>query len=151
MTRNLIFDFGKVLVDYDFEVFFHKYIPDEERFQDFLPVLYNETVQQLLDREEKPFEEIMDGIISNNRKFEKEIRIFCEQYPELVTNEIKGMRELLQKLKSEGFRLYGLTNWCSKVYHTMSQFEIFNLLDGIHHLFRGTCHQTRASHLQAVV
>ena len=31
MIKNLIFDFGKVLVDYDFEGFFQKYIPDDER------------------------------------------------------------------------------------------------------------------------
>ena len=30
----------------------------------------------------------------------------------------------------EGYKLYGLTNWCSKVYQTIEQFEIFKLLDG---------------------
>ena len=29
MIKNLIFDFGKVLVDYDFEAFFRRYITDE--------------------------------------------------------------------------------------------------------------------------
>ncbi|NPD80575.1 HAD family phosphatase [Prevotella sp. PINT] len=130
MIKNLIFDFGKVLVDYDFEMFFHKYIHDEERYQEFLPILCNEEVQELLDREEKPFDEIMEDIIQDNRKFENEIRIFCNKYPELVTNEVEGMKNLLLHLKDEGFKLYGLSNWCSKVYHTMNQFDIFRLLDG---------------------
>ena len=60
MIKNLIFDFGKVLVDYDFEAFFRKYIPDAERCRAFTPVLYNEEVQQRLDREEKPFEAIVE-------------------------------------------------------------------------------------------
>lgn len=130
MIKNLIFDFGKVLVEYDFEAFFRKYIPDTERCLAFTPILYNEEVQQLLDREERPFEVIMEEIIAKNKDFEPEMRIFNEHYPEIVTNEVEGMYELLTKLKAEGYKLYGLTNWCSKVHLTMAQFPIFKLLDG---------------------
>lgn len=130
MIKNLIFDFGKVLVDYDFEAFFRKYIPDTERCLAFTPVLYNEEVQQLLDREIRPFEVIMKEIIARNKEYEPEIRLFNEHYPEVVTNEVVGMRQLLTQLKSEGYKLYGLTNWCSKVRITMAQYPIFNLLDG---------------------
>ncbi len=130
MIKNLIFDFGKVLVDYDFEAFFRQYITDEERCRAFIPILHNEELQRLFDREERPVEEIIEEIISQNKEFEPEIRYFEEHYPEIVTNEMEGMRELLTRLKAEGYKLYGLTNWCSKVYQTMEQFEIFNLLDG---------------------
>ena len=121
MIKNLIFDFGKVLVDYDFKAFFRKYIPNTERCQAFTPVLYNEELQQLLDRQERPFEVIMEEWIENHKEFEHEIRYFNEHYPEIVTNEVEGMYELLTKLKAEGYKLYGLTNWCSKVYLTMAQ------------------------------
>ena len=130
MIKNLIFDFGKVLVDYDFEAFFRRYITDEERCRRFMPILHNEDVQRLFDREERPVEDIVEEIIAQHREFEPEIRYFEEHYPEIVTNEMEGMRELLTRLKAEGYKLYGLTNWCSKVYRTMAQFEIFTLLDG---------------------
>ena len=130
MIKNLIFDFGKVLVDYDFEAFFRKYVPDTKRCQAFIPVLYNEELQQLLDREEQPFEVIMEEWIEKNKEFEAEIRNFNDRYSEIVTNEVEGMYDLLTQLKSEGYKLYGLTNWCSKVYLTMAQFPIFKLLDG---------------------
>ena len=84
----------------------------------------------MLDREARPFDDILEEIISKNKKFEYEIRFFCDHYPEIVTNEVVGMRELLTRLKAEGYKLYGLTNWCSKVYLTMAQFDIFKLLDG---------------------
>ncbi|MDD7226458.1 MAG: HAD family phosphatase, partial [Prevotella sp.] len=130
MIKNLIFDFGKVLVDYDFFSFFRKYVPDQERCKALTPVIYNEELQHLLDREEQPFDVIMEEWISQNSEFEKEIRLFIEHYPELVTKEIDGMNDLLRRLKAEGFKLYGLTNWCSKVHTTIRQFEIFKLLDG---------------------
>lgn len=129
-AKNLIFDFGKVLVEYDFESFFRKYIPDTGRCLAFTPVLYNEEVQKLLDREEQPFDVIIEDILSKNKEFEREIRIFTEHYSEIITNEIEGMRELLTQLKAEGYKLYGLTNWCSKVYQTIAQYDIFKLLDG---------------------
>ena len=130
MIKNLIFDFGKVLVDYDFFSFFRKYVPDQERCKALTPGIYNEELQHLLDREEQPFDVIMEEWISQNSEFEKEIRLFIEHYPELVTKEIDGMNDLLRRLKAEGFKLYGLTNWCSKVHTTIRQFEIFKLLDG---------------------
>lgn len=130
MIKNLVFDFGKVLVDYDFERFFIKYIPDMGRCLRFVPVLHNVALQQLLDREEEPFDVIMERVINDNKEFEPEIRVFCERYQEIITGEMPGMRELLAQLKSEGFKLYGLTNWCSKVYTTIDQYPIFKLLDG---------------------
>ena len=93
MIKNLIFDFGKVLVDYAFEAFFRKHIPDTERCRAFTPILYNEHIQQLLDREAKPFNEIMEEIIGLHPSFENEIRMFNEHYTEIVTKEIEGMRD----------------------------------------------------------
>ena len=130
MIKNLIFDFGKVLVDYDFEAFFRRYITDEERCRAFTPILHNEEVQRMFDREEHSFDEIIEEIICQHREFEQEIRYFDAHYPEIVTNEVEGMRDLLVRLKGEGYGLYGLTNWCSKVHLTIAEFGIFDLLDG---------------------
>lgn len=130
MIKNLIFDFGKVLVDYDFESFFKSYIPNAERCQAVTSILYNERVQQILDREDKPFDELMEEIIGNNKEYEPEIRYFMAHYPDVVKGEMEGMSDLLKQLKSEGYKFYGLTNWCNKVHQTMAQYEIFQLLDG---------------------
>lgn len=130
MIRNIILDFGKVLVDYDFDIFFRRYVPDENRRKQFVPILYNDGLTPVVDRGEKPFEEIVDDLIAENPEFEPELRIFSEHYPDLIIGEIPGMKNLLVKLKSEGFKLYGLSNWCSKVYITMDQYDIFKLLDG---------------------
>ena len=130
MIKNLIFDFGKVLVDYDFLDFFAKIIPDKERCSAFGALLNTVHFANIIDREERPFEETMEDFIGHHKEFEKEIRVFMEHYPEIVKCEMPGMRDLLTRLKAEGFKLYGLTNWCSKVHITISQFDIFTLLDG---------------------
>lgn len=131
MIRNLIFDFGKVLVEYDYERFFRSYITDPDRLGEFIPVLCNDALMDRIDREEVPFNDTLEEFISGHREFEGELRYFMEHYPEIVYGEVPGMRELLASLKAEGFRLYGLSNWCSKVHLTMALYsDIFGLLDG---------------------
>lgn len=130
MTRNLVFDFGKVLVEYDFVDFFRQLIPDAKRCMQLASILTDEETLRRFDREEKPIEELVKDLISENPAFEDEIRLFAERYPEIITGEMPGMKELLVRLKGEGFSLYGLSNWCSKVYVTMGQYDIFQLMDG---------------------
>lgn len=74
MIKNLIFDFGKVLVDYDFEAFFKEHVPNVERRQELTPLLYNEAFQRQLDREEKSFDEILEDVVNKNKGLEPEIR-----------------------------------------------------------------------------
>lgn len=130
MIKNIILDFGKVLVDYDFEVFFRRYVPNEERRNQFIPILYNDGLTPAIDRGEKSFSEIIEDLIAENPEFAPELHVFNERYPDLIIGEIPGMKNLLKKLKAEGYKLYGLSNWCDKVYVTMEQFDIFKLLDG---------------------
>lgn len=130
MTRNLVFDFGKVLVEYDFVDFFRRLIPDPKRCMLLASIMTDDETLRRFDREEKPIEELVKDLISENPAFEDEIRLFAERYPEIITGEMPGMKELLVRLKGEGFSLYGLSNWCSKVYVTMGQYDIFQLMDG---------------------
>lgn len=130
MIKNLILDFGKVLVDYDFKAFFRNYIPDAERCNKVISIINNPTVQNAMDYENVPVAEFIDSLVSANPEYEAEIRYFDEHYPEIVTSEVAGMREVLQYYKQKGMKLYGLSNWCSKVYKTMAQFPVFKLLDG---------------------
>ena len=105
MIRNIILDFGKVLVDYDFDIFFRRYVPDENRRKQFVPILYNDGLTPVVDRGEKPFEEIVDDLIAENPEFEPELRIFSEHYPDLIIGEIPGLKNLLKRLKTEGFKV----------------------------------------------
>ena len=129
MIKNLIFDFGKVLVDYDFLHSIRRYFNTEEDVREFSDLF---TCPEFLDRcdlEMEPFEEIIRDAQRQYPKFEFQLQKFYEEYPLFVTGEIPGMRDLLDKLRSEGFRLYGLTNWCSMVHKVMKHWDILTMLD----------------------
>lgn len=128
--KNIIFDFGKVLVDYDFYDFIHPIFDNDEEEQMFIDVVLSKEWNEKMDIEKSSFNEIIDELIHLYPRFTTALEHFRDNYTDVVTGEIPGMREVLKSLKTQGFKLYGLTNWCSKVYKTMEQFEIFRLLDG---------------------
>ena len=130
MIKNLIFDFGKVLVDYDYFVILDKIFPSHEQAEDFYHHLMDDKWNEQLDREACPFEQTISEMQQAMPQYTKEIQCFGDHYPEFVLGEMEGMRKLLTKLKKQGYNLYGLTNWSSKVHITMKQYPIFQLLDG---------------------
>lgn len=131
MIKNLIFDFGKVLVDYDFEAFIRRQFDNIEEAKEFAHHFMAQGFMDTCDREEKPFAEIINDVKDEYPQFAPQLQIFHDHFSNIVTGEVEGMYELLSVLKQMGFRLYGLTNWCSKVHETIAQYGIFSLLDGM--------------------
>ena len=130
MIKNLIFDFGKVLVDYDYFLILDQIFDSHDEAINFYRHLMDDHWNERLDRESVPFCQVISDMQAAMPQYAKEINQFGDRYTEFITGEIKGMRRLLVKLKAEGYKLYGLTNWCSCVHTTMQRYPIFQLLDG---------------------
>jgi len=130
MIKNLIFDFGKVLVDYDFFHTIRRYFNTEEDLAEFGRLFTSIEFLNRCDREDIPFHDLILESQRQYPQFEYQLQKFYEEYVQFVLGEMPGMKELLKQLRSEGYKLYGLTNWCSKVHEVMPQWEIFSLLDG---------------------
>jgi len=131
MIKNLVFDFGKVLVDYDFFNTIRRYFTSDEELQEFAELFTGMDFLNKCDMELVPFEQLIREEQQKHPKFEFQLQKFYDEYVQFVTGEVPGMRSLLIKLRKEGFRLYGLTNWCSKVHEVMKVWDILNMLDGV--------------------
>lgn len=131
MIRNLIFDFGKVLVDYDFKLYVESFCPDPATRDRFMDCILTEDWMRRMDKQDVPFEETISILKDTYPDLSAEMDAFLEKFPDIVLGEVPGMRDLLTGLKKEGYRLYGLTNWCDRVHVTMSRYGIFDLLDGV--------------------
>ncbi|WP_294609644.1 HAD family phosphatase [uncultured Bacteroides sp.] len=131
MIKNLIFDFGKVLVNHDLHAVLERYFKgDKETEERFCAILASPAFTEACDRGLIPFEELIRETRLKYPHFSDAFHFFHDNYLEEVTGEIEGMQEVLRKLKTKGFKLYGLSNWSSTVYEVMRKYEIFNLLDG---------------------
>lgn len=131
MIKNIVFDFGKVLVDYDFMFLIDTFFEDEDEKRGFCKIFLDQSFIDECDRELVPFKQIIENAKAKHPEYSEALQKFYDRYPDFVTGEVPGMREELTWLKSQGYKLYGLTNWCSAVYQVMARFpEIFSLLDG---------------------
>ena len=129
--KNLVFDFGKVLVDYDFIPVMKAFFKDDTlREEEFRKIFISDEFIDECDREVIPFAEIIRNRQMQHPELADALQYFYDHYTDFVIGEMPGMRDMLTWLKSQGFRLYGLTNWCSRVHEVMEKYDIFKLLDG---------------------
>lgn len=130
MIRNIIFDFGAVLVDWDPHHLYIPYFGDAAYAEWFLteicPYEWNTEADggRLLS-------EITEERIAQFPKFEKEIRMYYDRWIEMMGGQIPGMEELIRDLKARGYGVYGLTNWSRETFPLVrDRYPVFGLLDG---------------------
>lgn len=131
MVRNIVFDFGGVLVEYDFPAYFARVLGSRERAGWFMSHVLTDENNNKLDKGEKPFGEYMAEWKRRWPEAAGAIEAFDRHYADIFTGEQPGMRELMRELRAKGYRLLGLSNWSAKVFDVMDKFPgIFALLDG---------------------
>lgn len=130
MIQNIIFDFGKVLVTYEFHAKVDSWGMTPAQRKDFDDTILSEEWTLKIDQGEKTFREYIDllkGLYPHLAPF---FQKFYDHYEEFITGEMPGMSDLLHRLKEKGYKLYGLTNWSDSIYPILKKYPIFNLLDG---------------------
>ncbi|MBP7359177.1 MAG: HAD-IA family hydrolase [Prevotella sp.] len=130
MIKNIVFDFGGVLVQHDFMTFFAKILGSKEKVDWFMQNVLPEKVNNDIDME---LHEPSYYIEQQKRlwpEYTEALDAFDKHYTDIFIGESEGIRDLMLKLKADGYRLLGLSNWSSRVYDVMAKFDIFNLIEG---------------------
>ena len=130
MVKNIVFDFGGVLVQYDFTVFFTSILGSRERARWFMQHVFTGEINAEMDRGEHEPAYFFEQQKQLWPGYADVLRQFDEHYTDIFTAETEGMRTLMTELRAQGYRLLGLSNWSSRVYEVMQKFSIFDLLDG---------------------
>jgi HAD superfamily hydrolase (TIGR01509 family) len=129
MIKNLIFDFGKVLVCYDYPSFLMTIFNDEDECRRFAEVVCSEEFVQRCDLGEDSFLDLIREAQDQYPHWEKQLQEFYDRQLDAMTVEMPGMRDLLTRLRANGYRLYGLTNWSDAVYDVIEKFDILQMMD----------------------
>lgn len=130
MIKNLIFDFGNVLVYYDYDKFLSSVVSDPGERSAFKKVVCSPAFLDRCDRGDEPFPAMIRALQDRYPQWKTLLDHYRDRQLDLIEKEFPGMRDLLAKLKSQGFGLYGLTNWSATVYPVIDKFDIFRMLDG---------------------
>ena len=131
MVKNIVFDFGGVLVDWNPHYLYDRHFGNREKADWFLENICTGRWNIQMDGG-KPFAEGCAELSAEYPEWTKEIYMFFDRWIEMMADEIPGMRELLGELKAAGYGLYGLTNWSAETFcQVRDRYEVFSLLDGM--------------------
>ncbi len=131
MLNTVILDFGSVLVDWNPHYLYDPYFGDKAKTDWFIAHICTPEWNAQMDAG-KPFAEGIAEKVAEHPEWEKEIRMYWEEWNKMMGGQIDGMQELLEELRRSGYRLYGLSNWSAETFRLVRRnYPIFDLLDGI--------------------
>ena len=130
--KNLIFDFGNVLVDIDSRSLMMEYFKgDPDALAGFWRIRSNPDFVNECDRGDQPFADTIRKYQALNPEYTAALQYFVDNCEREVTGVKEGMGQLLKTLKENGYKLFGLTNWGDIIYKIIDRYAIFDLLDGM--------------------
>lgn len=131
MIKNIIFDVGNVLVEYNPDGLMRRLGFDEETLQAVNQAVFQNELWNESDRGVLSPEELLEAFIANNPAYEKEIR----QVIDAVGDTISLMPytvEWVKGLKERGYHLYILSNYAEYTYEkTSHKMEFLPYMDGV--------------------
>lgn len=116
MIRNIVFDLGGVLVDWDPKHLYRKIFKEEKMVNNFLDTVctYEWNLEQ--DRG-RTIEEATLEKINEFPHYEKEITAYYDRWPEMFAGTIEENVGLLRSyLNGDEYRVYALTNWSKETF-----------------------------------
>jgi 2-haloacid dehalogenase len=127
---TMIFDFGRVLVDWDPRYLYRKLLPDDASIEAFLQEVHFMEWCHLQDSG-VPLIETVDEWCRRYPQRCELLNAYYQRYAETISGPIAGTVEILGRLKAAGYPVWGLSNWpLEKFLELQHKFEFFNWLDG---------------------
>lgn len=130
MIRNIVFDMGNVLIDYDPSRIVAKLFPDPIEQTLILKEVFQSKGWERLDQGLITFEEHYHDLASRLPQYAEKIDWLLKNW-HTDQPTIPGMYELIACIKGSGYDLYILSNANSRYYAYEKYMEIFDLFTGI--------------------
>ena len=131
MLKNIIFDFGAVLIDWNPHYLYDTYFGDVEKSTWFLNNICQSKWNAQMDAG-KTFAQGIDELTQQHPERTEAIAVYRSRWIEMIGGEIPGMSVLLDDLRARGLKLYGLSNWAAETFDEVeSKYDIFKKLDGM--------------------
>ena len=128
--RNVVFDFGGVLVDWNPHHLYDKYFGSSEKATWFLENICRYSWNLQMDKG-KPFSEGVAELQAIYPEWSEAIGIYHTRWIEMMGGEVEGTPDLLRRLKAAGYRVFGLSNWSMETFPLVrDEFPIFKELEG---------------------
>jgi len=114
--ETIIFDLGKVLIDWEPRRLYRKIFDDEKKMETFLKKVCTSDWNVEQDRG-RSLEEATNILLKKHPKQAKEIKAFYGRWEEMLGGPVQSTVDILEYLyKKKSHRLYALTNWSAETF-----------------------------------
>jgi putative hydrolase of the HAD superfamily len=130
MIKNIVFDMGNVLLDYDPARIVRKIIPDAADAGQIFKALFQSRGWQLLDLGLITFDEHYQNIVKQSPRYSREIQWILNNW---YTDQplVPGIEDIVAVLRNAGFPLYILSNANLQFYTYAPKKAVFKQFCGI--------------------
>ena len=130
MIRNIVFDFGGVLVDWNPEYLFKDVFRDKSELDYFLENVCTPGWNEQQDAG-RPLAEAVHALQQRHPKYRNEIHLYYDQWTTMLRGPIEVNVALLKPLQAN-YRLFGLTNWSAETFPiAYDLYPLFKEFEGI--------------------
>lgn len=128
--KNIIFDFGGVVMDWNPRYFFKDYFNDDEKMEFFLKHIAEDDWNAEQDRG-RSLQEGTEIQIQKFPEWENELRAYYDNWSTMLKSDIPENVEVLRKLEHSDYELFGLTNWSAETFpYALENYDFFNVFKG---------------------
>lgn len=128
---NIVFDLGKVLIEWDPRHVYRQVFQDENKMEWFLSEVCSNAWNLEQDRG-RSFDEGVAEATARHPHYAREIAHYRDRWMDMVPGDIVGSVEILEDLHDAGVPLYAITNWNGDTFRaTQRRFGFLSLFRDI--------------------
>ena len=132
MIKNLVFDLGNVLIEWNSEKILTYFEPEKERQQVLRQVIFESGVWHQTDRGERSLKEACEEVLAQlDVSYHSAVKNILYHWYEVV-HVYSGLQERIRLWSDQGYRIYILSTTCEIFYHIEKAglLPIYPLLSG---------------------
>ena len=126
MIKNIIFDYGGVLLDWNPHYLYDPYFGDVEKAEWFLTHICTYEWNAQHDNGKRIAEGTAE-LIEQHPEWEKEIRLYYDDFMKMMGGQIPGMEDFVKELKANGYHVFGLSNLSEETFALVR--HVYPILD----------------------
>jgi 2-haloacid dehalogenase len=132
MIKNVVFDLGGVLIDWNPKYLYRKIFSTEQQVEWFLDNICTGVWNSGQD-EGRSMEEATKILVDQHPQYTLEISAYYQRWTEMLNGPLEGTKKILETLKANGtHRLLALTNWSAESFPTaLEMFDFLHWFEGI--------------------
>lgn len=130
MIKNIVFDLGGVLLDWNPRYLYRMMMDGEQEVENFLTHICTDAWNLEMDRGRNR-QEAVDELVAKFPDKEHLITAYKTRWIEMFSGPIHESVDILMDLKRRGYPLYALSNWNDETFQiALQEFPFLRLFDG---------------------